>query len=109
MVDCSIETVAVLGRQALYAHFKESYGVLLRFYPGIDGVSCQVNLRGSYEAVQRLKEAVHHFCRIARTFAVSRFSSSTHLIRCLFQNLHSYSEGFCGDEVGDVFRPRVAT
>jgi len=71
IVECNEEAVNTLGKQSLSAHFHESYGVLLRFYPRIDGVVCQVNLRGTYDTAERLKEAVNHFCRITRTFVDS--------------------------------------
>lgn len=67
VVECRIDRVKAKGESSLIDYFSKTYGVLLRFYPKIDGVSCQVNIRGQHDRMDRLKEAIVQFCNITQT------------------------------------------
>ncbi|XP_046446042.1 protein bicaudal C homolog 1-like [Daphnia pulex] len=67
IIDCSNERIASIGQVSLESFFSTTYDVLLRFYPKIDGLNCQVNIRGQHHRIQRLKEAVTFFGRMTQT------------------------------------------
>lgn len=67
IVDCSSEKISSFGQCSLIDYFSKSYGVLLRFYPKIDGLSCQVNIRGQQYRIHHLKEAVSSFGYLTQT------------------------------------------
>ncbi|EFX86929.1 hypothetical protein DAPPUDRAFT_312371 [Daphnia pulex] len=67
IVDCNIEKINSVGQTNLTHHFSSSFGVLLRFYPKIDGISCQVNIRGQQDRLQQLKDSVVYFGRLTDT------------------------------------------
>ncbi|XP_057380112.1 protein bicaudal C homolog 1-like [Daphnia carinata] len=67
IVDCSLERINSIGQSSLIHYFSTTFGVLLRFYPKIDGVNCQVNIRGHQNRVQHLKESVAYFGRLVHT------------------------------------------
>ncbi|XP_046647006.1 protein bicaudal C homolog 1-B-like [Daphnia pulicaria] len=67
IVDCNIERISSVGQTNLTHHFSSSFGVLLRFYPKIDGISCQVNIRGHQDRLQQLKDSVVYFGRLTDT------------------------------------------
>ncbi|KAI9558075.1 hypothetical protein GHT06_014828 [Daphnia sinensis] len=67
VVDCSLERINSIGQPSLIHYFSTTFGVLLRFYPKIDGVDCQVNIRGQQNRVQHLKESVVYFGRLMHT------------------------------------------
>ncbi len=70
IVDCNIEKIGSVGQANLTNHFSTSFGVLLRFYPKIDGISCQVNIRGQQDRLQHLKDSVIYFGRLTDTLMV---------------------------------------
>lgn len=90
VIECRNERIESIGQSALSSHFSTTYGVLLRFYPKvtcnvlqvertrltdfcyvqIDGVHCQVNIRGQQEFLGRLKDAVQHFGHVTQTLLV---------------------------------------
>ncbi len=72
IVDCSNERIASIGQTSLENFFSTTYGVLLRFYPKIDGLNCQVNIRGQHNRIQRLKDAVTFFGRMTQTQLVQK-------------------------------------
>ena len=72
ILDCSNERIASIGQVSLDSFFSTTYGVLLRFYPKIDGLNCQVNIRGQHHRIQRLKEAVTFFGRMTQTQLVPK-------------------------------------
>ena len=104
MIECRIERIDIIGQEKLLDHFSTVYGVLLRFYPKIDGINCQVNIRGQQELFGRLKEAVQQFCFLTQNVLVINLTliqtaiCSPHLINFL---LFIYI-GIGGDEDGDV-------
>lgn len=49
---------------------------MLRFYPKINGVDCQVNIRGQQDGVHQLKESVVNFARVMHTIFVSKFAQT---------------------------------
>nr|CAH0102887.1 unnamed protein product [Daphnia galeata] len=63
IIDCNVERVNSIGESSLIDYFSKTFGVLLRFYPKIDGVTCQVNIRGQHDRLQQLKDAVAYFGR----------------------------------------------
>ncbi|XP_045028339.1 protein bicaudal C homolog 1 [Daphnia magna] len=67
VVDCSLERINSIGQSSLLQYFSTTFGVLLRFYPKIDGVDCQVNIRGQQNRVKHLKESVVYFGRLMHT------------------------------------------
>ncbi|XP_057370442.1 protein bicaudal C homolog 1-like isoform X1 [Daphnia carinata] len=67
IVDCSSEKISSLGQGQLIDYFSKNYGVLLRFYPKIDGLNCQVNIRGQQYRIHHLKEAVTSFGCLTQT------------------------------------------
>lgn len=67
VVECRMEKIKQKGESSLIDYFSCTFGVLIRFYPKIDGVSCQVNIRGQHDFVDRLKDAVVEFCEITQT------------------------------------------
>ncbi|XP_046646996.1 protein bicaudal C homolog 1-like isoform X2 [Daphnia pulicaria] len=67
IVDCNMERVNSIGESSLSDYFSKTFGVLMRFYPKIDGVSCQVNIRGQQDRLQLLKDAVTYFGRVTHT------------------------------------------
>lgn len=85
VMDCKTERVSALGQERLVTHFSATFGVLLRFYPKIDGVSCQVNVRGQQDRFDQLKESVIHFCRVTHTAFVSDvYDLSVHVALTFF-------------------------
>lgn len=64
IIDCNVERVNSIGESSLIDYFSKTFGVLLRFYPKIDGVTCQVNIRGQHDRLQQLKDAVAYFGRV---------------------------------------------
>lgn len=70
MIECRIERIDIIGQPNLSEHFLRVYGVLLRFYPKIDGIHCQVNIRGQQELFGQLKEAVEQFCLATQNILV---------------------------------------
>lgn len=70
IVDCSAERISSIGQLSLSNFFSTTYGVLLRFFPKIDGLNCQVNIRGQHNRIQQLKEAVIFFGRMTQTHLV---------------------------------------
>ena len=72
ILDCSNERIASIGQMSLESFFSTTYGVLLRFYPKIDGLNCQVNIRGQHHRIQRLKEAVTFFVPMTQTQLVQK-------------------------------------
>lgn len=74
IIDCHNQRVKSLGESSLADYFSKTYGVLLRFYPKIDGISSQVNIRGQQDRMELLKQAVHYFGRVSQTSVVSSCS-----------------------------------
>ena len=72
IVECNSDWIESVGRLFLVTQFGSMYGVLIRFYPKIDGLTYQVNIRGSLEQLDRLEEAVSHFSRLGKIDSVSR-------------------------------------
>ena len=73
VVDCFIEPINAIGESSLADSFSKAFGVILRFYPKIDGVNCQVNIRGQQNCIELLKQAVTSLGRITQTPLVSQF------------------------------------
>ncbi|KAI9558095.1 hypothetical protein GHT06_014848 [Daphnia sinensis] len=67
IVDCSLERINVIGQSSLLQYFSTTFGVLLRFYPKIDGIYCQVNIRGHQNGIKELKDSVIYFRRLMHT------------------------------------------
>jgi protein bicaudal C len=84
IVDCNIERISSVGQTNVTHHFSSSFGVLLRFYPKIDGISCQVNIRGHQDRLQQLKDSVVYFGRLTDTLIVSNSLSSFSLVSLIF-------------------------
>ncbi|XP_057379746.1 protein bicaudal C homolog 1-B-like [Daphnia carinata] len=64
IVDCSFERINVVGQSSLLQYFSTTFGVVLRFYPKVDGVNCQVNIRGHQNGIKELKDSVTYFRRL---------------------------------------------
>jgi hypothetical protein len=76
VIECRNDRIESIGQSSLSQNFCSTYGVLLRFYPKIDGINCQVNVRGQQEQLGRLKEAVLQLGRITQSVLVSRTTLS---------------------------------
>ncbi|XP_045028337.1 protein bicaudal C homolog 1-B [Daphnia magna] len=61
IVDCSFERINAIGQSSLLQYFSTTFDVLLRFFPKIDGVNCQVNIRGHQNGIKELKDSVIYF------------------------------------------------
>jgi hypothetical protein len=81
IIDCNIERVNSIGESSLSDYFSKTFGVLMRFYPKIDGVSCQVNIRGQQDRLQLLKDAVTYFGRVTHTSVVRNLIHSNLHVR----------------------------
>lgn len=81
IIDCRNELVASLGQSSLSDYFSTTFGVLLRFYPKIDGINCQVNIRGQQDRIALLKESVTYFGRVTHTLLVRNWAKP--LVRSL--------------------------
>lgn len=66
MVESLTKLVEAMDKSLLVSHFDARFGVLLRFYPKIDGVSCQVSIRGYRHSMQSLEDAVAYFCCLSQ-------------------------------------------
>ena len=108
VVDCRTDRLSSFDESSLSDYFSKNFDVLLRFYPKIDGVNSQANIRGLQPRMDLLKKAVEYFGRMLQTSVVSQNSehqSSNHIlpfvdpyISCSFQ-----FAGICHDEDGDLF------
>ena len=84
VVDCFIEPINSIGESSLADSFSKTFGVILRFYPKIDGVNCQVNIRGQQDRIELLKQAVASLSRITQTHLVSQiFLSASYTLHNL--------------------------
>ena len=74
VVDCRTDRLSSFGESSLSDYFSKNFDVLLLFYPKIDGVNSQVNIRGLQPRMDLLKIAVEYFGRTLQTSAVSQNS-----------------------------------
>ena len=84
VVDCFIEPINSIGESSLADSFSKTFGVILRFYPKIDGINCQFNIRGQQDRIELLKQAVASLSRITQTHLVSQiFLSASYTLHNL--------------------------
>ena len=70
-IDCCMEPILSIGESTLADYLSKNFGVILRLYPKIDGVNCQVNIRGQQDRMELLKQAFLYFGRLLLTPVVS--------------------------------------
>lgn len=72
-VSCRADKIDILGKQLLFAHFWNTFGVRLTYRLIEEDCSYAVYLRGHHDYLDRLKDAVDRFCEITQTPSVSVF------------------------------------
>ena len=70
-IECRTESLNSIGESALADYISKTFGAVLRFFPKIDGVNCQVNIRGQQDCLALLKRAVAYLSHITQTLVVS--------------------------------------
>ena len=66
-IECRTESLNSIGESALADYISKTFGAVLRFFPKIDGVNCQVNIRGQQDCLALLKRAVAYLSHITQT------------------------------------------
>ena len=86
-IECRTESLNSIGESALADYISKTFGAVLRFFPKIDGVNCQVNIRGQQDCLALLKRAVAYLSHITQTLVVSYFPK--------FMYLRLYASWWC--------------
>ncbi len=106
IVECRSDCVDALGRLFLVTHFGTIYGVLVRFYPKIDGLTYQVNIRGNKDQLSELSQAVAQFCHLGKIDPVSPDRLVFDRFRTILKMYFSCT-GLHNDEDGNVVPTRL--